>query len=94
MSNGNASSFTKDPDATLDYGCDWSEWLDAGETITASSWAVPLGLTLESADHTGTLAVAWLSGGATGNVYRVTNRVTTSAGRTDERTLLIYVEER
>lgn len=88
------NSFTKDPDATLDYGCDWSEWLDAGETITASSWVIALGLTLESADHTSTLAVAWLSGGAAGSVYRATNRVTTSAGRTDERTLLIYVEER
>lgn len=87
-------SFTKDPAAVLDYGCDWSEWLAAGETLAAATWAVPAGLVLESSDHNTTLAVAWLSGGASGTTYQVTNHIETSAGRVDERSILIYVQER
>jgi len=87
-------SFVKDPAATLDYGCDWSEWLAAGETIAASEWSVAAGLTKNSDDHTTTLAVVWLSGGVAGTTYRATNRVTTSAGRIDERSIYVVVEER
>lgn len=87
-------SFTKDPAATLDYGLDWSDWLAAGETIAASEWSVPAGLTKDSDDHNTTLAAVWLSGGTAGATYRITNRVTTSAGRIDERSLFIVVEER
>ena len=31
-----AQSFRKDPDAILDYGFDWSEWLASGEIIASS----------------------------------------------------------
>lgn len=86
--------FIKDPAAVLDYGFDWSEWLDENETIEQSTWSVPEGLTLDDSNHTGTLAVAWLSDGTAGSVHRVTNRITTSAGRTEERSLTIRVEER
>lgn len=92
--NDRADSFTKDPDARLDFGCDWSEWLRDGETIVNATWDVPAGLTLDTADYNTTLAVVWLSGGAPGAVYRITNQITTSEGRTDERSLLILVQER
>ncbi len=88
------NKFLKDPAATLDYGFDWSEWLDDGETITASSWVIPAGLTKDSDGHTDVLAVAWLSGGVAGADYVIVNRVTTSAGRTDERSMVIMVTER
>ena len=35
----------KDPDAVLDYGFDWSAWLEAGDTIVTSEWIVPEGIT-------------------------------------------------
>lgn len=86
----------KDPDAHLDYGCDWSAggWLAEGEQITTSEWIVPAGLTVESESNTPTVATVWLSGGEVYVTYKVTNRITTNQGRTDDRTLNIFVTQR
>lgn len=83
----------KDPDATLDYGIDWSEWLGA-DTIASVTWVVPAGLTKESQSNTTTAAYAWLSGGTAGETYPVVCRITTAAGRIDDRTLEIVCRER
>lgn len=42
----------------------------------------------------GTVTTVWLMGGTSGQVYTVTNRITTNQGRTDDRSLTILVEER
>lgn len=95
----------KDPDAVLDYRFDWaastngngaSDWLEAGETITSCTVTVPAGLTLDSFSLTNasTTVVAWLRGGTAGNEYDIACRITTSAGRTDDRTRRLYVAER
>lgn len=77
----------KQANATLDYGFDWTAWLN-GDTIAGSVWAVETGLTKGaesiSADRRSTSV--FLSGGDVGSTYRVTNTVTTSTGRTDSRT--------
>lgn len=86
-------TFTKDPDAILDYAVDWSRWL-AGDTIAASVWLVPTGLTKVSDSNTATRAIVWLSGGSAGVTYTVTNRITTAAGRTEDRSFAVRVEER
>lgn len=86
-------SFTKDPDAVLDYKVDWSDWLDT-DTIVTSDWTVPTGLTLELETNTATIATAWLSGGTVATSYNVTNEITTADGRTDDRTITIKVKER
>ena len=39
-------TFTKDPDAVLDYSVDWSLWL-AGDTISSSEWLLDDGGVLE-----------------------------------------------
>lgn len=88
-----SNSFTKDPSAVLDYMIDWLRWLK-GDTIQTSQWTVPAGLALVSQSNTTTTTTVWLSGGTAGQTYTVTNRITTAAGRTDERSLLIRVEER
>jgi hypothetical protein len=85
--------FDKDPQAVLDYGTDWARWLN-DDTITASTWTVPDGITKDSDSHTATATVVWLSGGTAGKTYRVTNHIVTAAGRQDDRTLLIAVRER
>ena len=83
---------TKDPQAVLDYGFDWSAWLADGETITASSWLISdTGLTADSDEATDTTATIWLSGGTLGTTYRVTNHIITSQNRQDDRTLTISV---
>ena len=85
--------FEKDPDAILDYTVDWSRWLDT-DTILASQWTVPTGLTQVSSSNTSTSATAWLSGGTAGQAYTVANRITTADGRTDERSIVINVRDR
>lgn len=86
--------YIKDPNAVLDYKWDWSAWLDPTETITTSTWIVPSGLTKDDEDNDDTTATVWLSGGTVGADYPVVNRVTTSEGRTDDRTMQIAVRER
>lgn len=87
-------NFIKDPSAQLDWQFNWSDWLDAGETILSASFIVDDGLTVDSTGHDDTVATVWVSGGTAGNVYRVTSRVMTSADRTDDRSINIRVTER
>lgn len=90
------STFTKDPDATLDYSIDWTAdgWIGA-DTITGTPvWTVPVGLTLESQSNTTTVATAWISGGTVGADYAVACKITTAGGRTDERTIRLQIRQR
>lgn len=86
-------TFSKDPNAVLDYVMDWARWLGT-DTIVASVWVVPTGLVKTSDSHTDTQAKVWLSGGVKGRTFTVTNRITTAAGRTDDRSFLLEVNER
>lgn len=86
--------FRKDPDAKLDYAIDWSEWLASGETISASAWTIPTGLTNESETFDDDSTKVWLSGGTDGETYTVANKITSSEGRIDERTFQIMVGHR
>lgn len=86
--------FKKDPSAVLDYAFDWSDWLATGETISTATWTVPAGITKTDQDETTTTAVIWLSGGTADTDYNVACAVTTSDGRTDERTMTIKVRNR
>ena len=93
----------KDPDAKLDYPFDWraktnghgeSDWLAPNETIVSYVITVDAGLTLNSDSESNGVVVAWLSGGEVGEWYKVACKITTNAGRIDERTLHIHVENR
>ena len=90
----------KDPDANLDYSLDWAEWLEPGDAITASTWtatamngALDMIVIGNKAFTTDTTTV-WLSGGGECEAYVLTNHVTTSGGRQDDRSLLVQVVER
>ena len=98
----------KDPGAVIDYTFDWNDgYLDTtispAESLLTSAWsidpapspaelAVPL-TSPPSESKTATTATAFFSGGVAGKVYIATNRVTTSGGRTDDRSLVIRVED-
>ncbi len=87
---------TKDPQSDLDYRFLWEEWLD-GDTISTSSWAVQSGSGLTAHDESvdGDDAIVWLEGGTIADVrWSVTNTIVTTAGRTEERTLMVKVENR
>jgi len=86
----------KDPNAVLDYSIDWSTWLATSETITASSWTVPTGITqtTPAPSFTNTITTIWLLGGTVGTTYTLTNHITTNQGRQDDRSITIQVVER
>lgn len=86
--------FTKDPDATLDYQWNWAAWLEVGETITTANVTVPDGITLDSSTHADTTVTAWLSGGKAGKGYKVLCHIETNAGREDDRSIYIRVQDR
>jgi len=84
----------KDPSAVLDYAFDWSGWLASGETIDTHTITVDTGLTKDSSTEDAGKVTVWLSGGTAGVNYKVACKITTSAGRTDERTIWIKVTDR
>lgn len=88
--------FIKDPDATLDYTFDWSEWLGDNETIQSHDIDVDQGITVDSETSNNTGVTVWLSGGDVGETYSVSCEITTDndTPRIDERTLYITVKER
>ena len=88
-----ARSFVKDPNAVLDYEWDWSAWLGT-DTIASHTVTAATGLTVDSSTATSTAVTAWLSGGSVGASYAVTCHVVTAAGREDDRTVTITVQER
>lgn len=90
------TAYVKDPQALLDYAVDWSPWLGAGETISTAVVTVDAGLTKdrpETAASSG-LVTVWISGGSDGDTYSVNFHITTSQGRTDERSIHIRVRNR
>ena len=84
----------KDPSAVLDYVFDRTEWLATGETITDHTITADTGITVDSSTESDGKVIVWLSGGTAGINYKVACLITTSAGRTDERTIWIKVVER
>ena len=85
----------KDPQAVLDYGFDYIEWLD-GDTLTASTWVVSgpdALLTLAPAATFNTVSTTvWLTGGTLGEAYVVTNHITTAAGRQDDQCIYVVIK--
>lgn len=85
---------TKDPDAEqYDIGCDWSAWLGA-DTIVNSEWIAVAGITISSDSSDATTTTAYLTGGTAGSVYDLVNRITTAAGRVDDRTIRVHVKHK
>lgn len=88
-----SNKFLKDPNAVLDYQVDWTDWLGS-DTITTSTWTVPAGIINDSDSKTTTTTTIWLSGGTAGTSYSLVNHIVTTAGREDDRTIIIQLIER
>ena len=82
----------KDPDSTIKLTFYWASQL-AGETISTSDFVLPDGLTEGTNSGTGSLRATLVSGGSVDTKYRVTNRITTSGGRTLDQTKVVLVRE-
>lgn len=88
----------KHPDATLDYAVDWGADYLSGEALATSEWSVepdgPGGVAIATSTFDLLVATVTVSGGATGDIYRLTNHVTTTDGRDDSRSIMLRVEKR
>jgi hypothetical protein len=87
-----------DPTELLDFVIDWSEDLGA-DVISTSSWAFDSGnedtvLIKSSPAATSTTTTIWFTAGTPGQKYKITNTITTSGGRTFERSAQIAVSQR
>lgn len=90
----------KDPEAVLDYQLVWSNWLASGDTISSSTWNIeaisgdsdPL-VSTDDDTSDGTTTIT-LSGGTTGNLYKVYNTITTAGGKTDRRYFRVKIVAR
>jgi hypothetical protein len=91
------SYYLKDPDAAVDHAIDWAPYLD-GRAIVASEWSVtPVeagGIAVEEAGFDAGRTAARLSGGIAGHGYSLANHVTLSDGSSDDRSIVLRVEQR
>ena len=98
-SNGKAV-IQKDPNAVLDYGFVWTPYLqNVTDTIVDAEFIVDPSLTIERTLFDATTATVWLAGGVApeppaANELRVTCRITTVEGRTDDRSIFLKIVER
>jgi len=82
------------PGAILDYGFNWSSWLQAGETIVSSTWTIDPTLVLSSSQNVSGVTSTFVNGGTLGSVYTLINTVTTSNGRVDSRALILSCQNK
>jgi len=91
---GPAETWVKDPEATLDYIWDWSDYLGALDQLVTADFSATPGLDIVSSVVHETEAEVWLGGGTDGNAYDVTCHIETLGGRRDERTARIQCQHR
>lgn len=88
---------SKDPNDVLDYGLDIAPAVfgNAGDSILTLDVSVtpsePGDIVVNNVSADGTVAVIWLSAGQAGTVYTITVLITTQAGRTLQRSILLPV---
>lgn len=102
----NSGAFiTKHPSANLQYGVDFTDYLNSGDGIatatatieTISGDSSPLAFPTDASTDTtvtGAVVSIRLNGGTTGNVYNVDCQITTNNGDTDSRRFRIVVGEK
>jgi hypothetical protein len=92
----------KHPSANIQYGVDWTDYLNSGDAISTASVAIetitgdaaPLALPTNAATDvvvSGAVVNIRLEGGTTGNEYNVDVQITTTNGDTDVRRFRIII---
>ena len=95
----------QDPGEKLDYTFDWTNFLAEGgspqDTIDAASWSIdpindgsPTEPAISSETISGVYTSCFVNGMLEGDVYRLTCRATTAAGRIAEQSITIRCEQR
>lgn len=96
-----ALTIDKDPDETLDYPFDWTEYLDDIQDTIAQvgPGVVPViftvsGVEIDSQQNDTKIATVWIKGGVVGATGKVSCRIKTVGGRTIERSIAIKIKDR
>lgn len=86
--------FTKQPAEVLDYDVDFNEWIgeDSIESFTVHI-DPPTGLTLEGSSALNNVVKVLLSGGASGDKYKITVRATTVGNLVKEADFGLSIRE-
>ena len=87
-------TFTKDPDATLDYIVDWTDQIATNDYIVSAAVSADPGISLHMQTFTSANHTIWLRGGTVNNRYKVRSKIWTQGNRVDERTITVIVRER
>lgn len=93
-------TIAKDTEAQLVYTFDWSEWLPAGDSLTAVNYTIsarandPDPLLKVAQGISGTKTFIELSNGQEGKTYVVTAAITTTDGLVDRRNFRVKVQAR
>lgn len=87
---------TKQPADTLDYDFDFAAWLaDRSDTIASQVVTAEVGITVGAVTQLNGVVKVYLSGGTTGNAYKVTCTITTAAStpRVKQAEITVKVKE-
>jgi len=92
----------KDPEATLIYTFDYSNWLGSGEQIDTSNWTIdaisgdadPLTVSASIIHNNSKQTIVTLTGGTAGNIYFVRNTIVTDDSQTERKFFRIVCEQR
>ncbi len=82
-----------DPSDNLNWSNDWDDFLAVGETISSQVWTLDPDASPTLLSNTTTSAVQ-ITGLTAGVVYRLSEKITTSASNDGERSITIRCEER
>lgn len=88
-------TFEKQPVDVKDYDIDYAQWLTPGDGIQSATAEVDAGgLLVDSVFTSGDRVKVWLSGGVSGQRYKVTVTVSTNDGRVLQHEFVIKVKDR
>lgn len=95
-SNAEKPTGIKDPNAVLDYPVSFAAWLsDVADTYASHSVIIASGsIVCDSSTQSAGVITPIISGGTVGETASFTIRITTTAGRVDDRTFYLKIKER
>ena len=89
----------KQPREVKDYDITYTDWLVDGDTLFEITAEVECltgndtSLVVDKTEFTADRAKFWLSGGASGNRYKLTALADTNLGRRDESEIIVVVKD-
>tara|TARA_R110000851_G_scaffold111960_1_gene235860 strand:+ start:2212 stop:2547 length:336 start_codon:yes stop_codon:yes gene_type:complete len=92
----------KDPEATLIYTFDYSNWLGSGEQITTSNWTIDaisgdadaLVVSSSTIHNNSKSVLLTLTGGTAGNIYTLRNTIITDDSQTERKFFRVVCGQR